>query len=122
MSEMKVYVHGQEGWITPEQYSMMVSKIIFDAEGVNYEDAVKKILSLSNKTSYYDGRNEKDACCKIRIPDVFDIFKDRVISLLYRWEKFRNCNPELPDVTRKCIEGSLREINDDYTKSLMEGK
>lgn len=51
-------------------------------------------------------------------PDEFDIFEDRVISLLERWRRFKQLNPHFKpgNVVKACV----REIADDYTKKLME--
>lgn len=48
----------------------------------------------------------------------YDIFSDRVRSLLDRWQKFNDVAPNLRGVAS--IKGCLAEINDDYTRYLME--
>lgn len=47
----------------------------------------------------------------------FDVFEDRAKSLLERWRKFVDAHP---DAQRGAIQGFLLEINDDFTKALME--
>jgi hypothetical protein len=51
--------------------------------------------------------------------DNFDVFKDRAISLLERWEIFRNERMEYT-TPQQCIRGFLLEINDGYTEELMK--
>jgi hypothetical protein len=48
--------------------------------------------------------------------DNFDIFEDRVLSILTRWRKFKTDNP---DKVSKSIEMFLSEINDEFTRRLM---
>ena len=48
----------------------------------------------------------------------YDIFADRVRSLLDRWQKFNDVDPSKRGI--QSIKGCLAEINDDYTRYLME--
>ena len=52
-------------------------------------------------------------------PTVFDIFADRTASLVERWKKYEQNHPEIKDISKVCIQGVLREINDDYTQYLI---
>lgn len=47
----------------------------------------------------------------------YDIFEDRAISLLARWRKCLETNPQCD--SSYAIKGFLQEINDDYTKQLI---
>jgi hypothetical protein len=51
---------------------------------------------------------------------MLDVFEDRVKSLLVRWKTFRDKNPEKENIDSECIKGFLQEVNDEYTKSMME--
>ena len=48
----------------------------------------------------------------------FRVFADRVRSLLDRWQKFNDVDPSKRGI--QSIKGCLAEINDDYTRYLME--
>lgn len=48
----------------------------------------------------------------------FDIFEDRVISLLKRWRKFLETNPNATH--EDAVRGCMQEIGDDYSKALAE--
>ena len=48
----------------------------------------------------------------------FRVFADRTKSLLDRWQKFNDVDPSKRGT--KSIQGCLAEINDDYTRYLME--
>lgn len=50
--------------------------------------------------------------------DMFDVFEDRVKSLLYRWTTFKKKHPHVKNIDSKCILGCLGEINDEYTKQM----
>jgi hypothetical protein len=53
------------------------------------------------------------------MPQKFDTFKDRAETLLERWQKIANgLGVKNADVV--AIKGFLLEINDDYTKYLVE--
>lgn len=51
--------------------------------------------------------------------DNFDIFEDRVKSLLARWRKFHD-ESKSDDRARIAVSGCLSEINDPFTKGLMK--
>lgn len=53
-------------------------------------------------------------------PDNFDIFIDRVESLVKRWKTFYDKNKDFTDISKHCIKGFLSEVNDGFTKQLME--
>jgi hypothetical protein len=46
------------------------------------------------------------------------VFEDRLTSLVERWRLFLERNPEVTD--QKAIQGFMSEINDGFTKRLME--
>ena len=49
----------------------------------------------------------------------WEIFKDRTVSLLERWDKFVKEHPEVPDVEISAVRGCIAEISDDFTKMLI---
>jgi hypothetical protein len=53
------------------------------------------------------------------MPNNYTIFEDRTISLLERWRLYMVRNPHV--TPQDAIEYCLQEINDGFTKSLMEG-
>lgn len=70
----------------------------------------ERLIDTVNKNCPVEG--------KVSIPDKkeadnFDILEDRVLSLLYRWKKFKKENP---DKVSMSIKGFLQEVNDEYTK------
>jgi len=52
--------------------------------------------------------------------DNFDIFVDRVKSLITRWEVFKGENADFPGIAKHCIRGFLSEVNDDFTSKLLK--
>jgi len=52
--------------------------------------------------------------------DNFDIFADRVESLLARWKGFKERNPEYYSIANHCIRGFLSEVNDGFTSELLK--
>lgn len=69
--------------------------------------------------------SDEDMKCKIDSSEVstgvndWDIFKDRVESLLERWDKFyRRHTPGV--IPTQSIKGFLAEVNDDFTKKLID--
>jgi hypothetical protein len=66
----------------------------------------------------FNSKQFKLANLTIKELDNFDIFEERVKSLLKRWKKFNLTNPQA--TPSKSIKGFLLEINDDFTKHLME--
>jgi hypothetical protein len=54
-----------------------------------------------------------------RMPDNWDIFEDRAKSLLERWSKFHIVQPQV--AVKSVILNFLTELNDDYTRGLIEG-
>jgi hypothetical protein len=49
---------------------------------------------------------------------LWPVFKDRVKSLLERWDSFKAKHPEWDD--KKCIKACLDEINDEFTQAMIE--
>jgi hypothetical protein len=49
----------------------------------------------------------------------YDLFEDRVKSLLERWHNFKENHPGLTDVDKHCIKGFLSEVNDAFTQSML---
>jgi len=50
----------------------------------------------------------------------WDLFEDRVRSIIDRWDKFAINHQNDPSISKKCIKGFLDEINDDFTQMLMD--
>ena len=50
----------------------------------------------------------------------FDVFEDTVKSIMERWRKFVDKNPKLNNIESVGIKGFMGEINDVYSKYLME--
>lgn len=50
--------------------------------------------------------------------DEYDLFSDRVKSLLERWDKMHKGAGK--DKPAMCIKGFLAEVNDDFTKGFLE--
>lgn len=48
----------------------------------------------------------------------YDVFEDRVKSLLERWSKFSKEHPEIPQ--SQIVKSCMLEIDDGFTKALME--
>jgi hypothetical protein len=46
----------------------------------------------------------------------FDVFKDRALSLIDRWDIFNKNNPNTDAI---CIKGVISEVSDDYTMCLL---
>lgn len=56
----------------------------------------------------------------MKAPDNFDIFEDRIKSILERWKKYKENNTQVDRISSKCIKGFMMEINDDFTDILIE--
>lgn len=54
--------------------------------------------------------------------DNFDLFIDRVKSLVDRWEKFHTERTGKKFIGQYCIKGFLSEVNDDFTQFMMNNK
>lgn len=55
-------------------------------------------------------------------PDEYDIFEDRLISLLIRWRTFHDNNKDkIVNLGAICVKGVLDEINDEFTQDLLKG-
>jgi hypothetical protein len=56
--------------------------------------------------------------------DNFDVFEDRVLSLLKRWRNFKDnhpkIKPKIKNVADRAVSGALYEISDGFSKSLGE--
>jgi len=50
----------------------------------------------------------------------YAVFEDRIRSLLDRWSKFKKKHPERVNIDAECINGFLLEVNDGYTRGLIE--
>ncbi len=50
----------------------------------------------------------------------WELFKDRVESLLERWDNYHSRQPNASD--ESIIRNCLAEINDDFTKGIIESK
>lgn len=50
----------------------------------------------------------------------WEIFSDRAKSLIQRWDDFNARNLKINRFDERCIEGFIAEIDDEFTKMLLE--
>lgn len=122
-------------WLMPRKENRMEKNAlqknieeIMDQTGVSYDEALQSVIEYLGKDeiienlishpdrslSYVLSEMIKDE----KEPDNFDIFEDRVKSLLSRWRNFRNKHSDMENVVPNSIKGCLNEILDEFTKAL----
>lgn len=83
-------------------------------DGDEYLHGYNKVFKLGKKlTRGGETVKNKDA-------GNYAIFEDRVQSLLRSWKNYKQNHQDDANIDSVCIEGFLKELNDDYTKSLTE--
>lgn len=89
---------------------------IFRFEGKVTLKDVRDIFQLESSPE------DESACVQEEqkmLADNWDLFEDRVRSLLVRWRRFRNSHRADKHIASQSIQGFLIETYDEYTKRLM---
>lgn len=106
-----------------------IAEIIEKGNGdgiLKFNEELQSVWMICNMTI---GERENDEQVLVDLvnnekqPDNFDIFEDRVKSLLTRWRNYKNkpCPDGAIDLAKVAIKGFLSEINDQYSQYLMGG-
>ena len=103
-----------------ENLGDLAEKLRMLAEVCESEEA--DLVELEAELDYLkDQVGDRIEAKAVPAPDKFDIFEDRVNSLLDRWRIWRdNHREDIDRVDARAVRGSIMEITDEFSQSLAE--